>query len=90
MKLSNARAEALNTKAKLITRRAYGFHSANGALALIDLTCGPITLTLPHGRRSGGRRRGLKYSLVLQGILRLCGRRTSILSTRVGVTRSLR
>jgi transposase len=48
MKLSNARAEALNNKAKLITRRAYGFRSANAALALIPLTCGPITLTLPH------------------------------------------
>ncbi len=48
MKLSNARAEALNNKAKLITRRAYGFHSANAALALIHLTCGPIWLTLPH------------------------------------------
>jgi transposase len=45
MKLSNARAEALNNKAKLITRRAYGLHSANAALALIHLTCGP---TLPH------------------------------------------
>lgn len=48
MKLSNARAEALNNKAKLIVRRAYGFHSARAALALIHLTCGPITLTLPH------------------------------------------
>jgi transposase len=48
LKLSNARAEALNNKAKLIVRRAYGFHSANAALALIHLTCGPITLTLPH------------------------------------------
>ena len=46
--LSNARAEALNNKAKLIVRRAYGFHSANAALALIHLTCGPLTLTLPH------------------------------------------
>ena len=32
MKLSNARAEALNNKIKLITRRAYGFHSARAAL----------------------------------------------------------
>ena len=46
--LSNACAEALNNKAKLIVRRAYGFHSANAALALIHLTCGPLTLTLPH------------------------------------------
>jgi transposase len=50
LKLSNARAEALNNKAKLIVRRAYGFHSANAALALVHLTCGPITLTLPHER----------------------------------------
>jgi transposase len=48
LKLSNARAEALNNKAKLIVRRAYGFHSARAALALIHLTCGPITLSLPH------------------------------------------
>src|SRR5207342_2415336 len=48
LKLSNARAEALNNKAKLIVRRAYGFHSANAALALIHLTCGPVTLALPH------------------------------------------
>lgn len=46
--LSNARAEALNNKVKLIVRRAYGFHSANAALALVHLTCGPVTLTLPH------------------------------------------
>ena len=48
--LSNARAEALNNKLKLIVRRAYGFPSARAALALILLTCGPITLTLPHHR----------------------------------------
>jgi transposase len=50
LKLSNARAEAINNKVKLIVRRAYGFHSANAALALIHLTSGPITLTLPHER----------------------------------------
>ncbi len=48
LKLSNARAEALNNKVKLIVRRAYGFHSADAALALVHLTCGPVTLTLPH------------------------------------------
>jgi transposase len=42
------RAEALNNKVRLITRRAYGFHSAKAALALVMLTCGPIILTLPH------------------------------------------
>ena len=53
LKLSNARAEALNNKVKLIVRRAYGFHSARAALALILLTCGPVTLTLPHERPAG-------------------------------------
>jgi transposase len=48
LNLSNARAEALNNKVKLIVRRAYGFHSARAALALVHLTCGPVTLTLPH------------------------------------------
>ena len=53
MKLSNARAEALNNKCKLIVRRAYGFHSARAALALILLACGPVTPTLPHDRSAG-------------------------------------
>lgn len=46
--LSNGRVEGLNTKVRLLVRRAYGFHSANAALALVMLACGPITLTLPH------------------------------------------
>lgn len=46
--VTNARAEALNNKVRLITRRAYGFHSADAALALVMLTCGPITLQPPH------------------------------------------
>lgn len=46
--LTNARHEALNNKVRLITRRAYGFHSAQAALALVYLTCGPITLSPPH------------------------------------------
>jgi transposase len=50
MKLSNARAESLNNRVKLIVRRAYGFHSARAALALIHLACGPVNLTLPHER----------------------------------------
>ncbi|MDP9345239.1 MAG: ISL3 family transposase [Actinomycetota bacterium] len=46
--VTNARTEALNNKVRLITRRAYGFHSAHAALALVMLTCGPITLQPPH------------------------------------------
>ena len=46
--ISNGRVEGLNTKVRLITRRAYGFHSADAALALVMLGAGPINLKLPH------------------------------------------
>jgi transposase len=49
--LSNGRHEGLNNKARLIIRRAYGFHTADAALALVQLTCGPVTLELPYHRR---------------------------------------
>jgi hypothetical protein len=31
-----------------VAESAYGFHSPEAALALIMLTCGPTTLTLPY------------------------------------------
>ena len=46
--INQGRTEALNNKVRLIVRRAYGFHTAQAALALVMLTCGPITLRLPH------------------------------------------
>ena len=46
--INQGRTEALNNKVRLITRRAYGFHSPEAALALVMLTCGPITLQPPH------------------------------------------
>jgi transposase len=46
--INQGRTEALNNKVRLITRRAYGFHSANAALALVLLTCGPIIVRLPY------------------------------------------
>ncbi|MCI4673452.1 ISL3 family transposase [Candidatus Mycolicibacterium alkanivorans] len=46
--LSNGRHEGLNTKVRLLIRRAYGFHSAQAALALVLLACGPVTLGLPY------------------------------------------
>jgi transposase len=49
--LSNARSEALNNKVRLITRRAYGFHTAKAALALVLLSCGPTTLQPPQPPR---------------------------------------
>jgi transposase len=46
--LSNGRHEGLNNKVRLIIRRAYGFHSAQAALATIMLACGPVNLQLPY------------------------------------------
>jgi transposase len=43
-RLSNGRTEGLNGKARTITRRAYGFHSALGLIALLKLCCSGINL----------------------------------------------
>jgi transposase len=48
--ITNGRVEGFNTKVRLIIRRAYGFHSADAALALVMLAAGPINLQLPHER----------------------------------------
>lgn len=48
MTINNGRAEGLNNHVRLIVRRAYGFHSATAALALVMLSFGPITLRLPY------------------------------------------
>lgn len=50
--LTNGRVEGLNNRVRLIVRRAFGFHSANAALALVMLSCGPIELRLPHQHRA--------------------------------------
>jgi transposase len=50
LNINNGRAEGLNNVVRLIFRRARGFHSAEAALALVMLSCGPITLHLPHER----------------------------------------
>jgi transposase len=49
---TNGLAEGLNNTIRMCVRRARGFHSPQAALALAMLTCGPITLTLPHERSS--------------------------------------
>jgi len=46
--LSNGRLEALNSKVRLLSHRAYGFHSANALIAMIYLCCGGIQIALPH------------------------------------------
>lgn len=51
--VNNARHEALNRRVRMIVNRAYGFHSAGAALALVMVTLGPITHVLPHERVAG-------------------------------------
>lgn len=46
--LSNGRTEGLNGKARTITRRSFGFHSAHGLIALLKLCCSGIHLDPVH------------------------------------------
>jgi transposase len=48
--INNGRSEGLNNVVRRIFNRAYGLHSAQAALALVLLCCGPIDLILPHER----------------------------------------
>jgi transposase len=48
---TTSRAEGLNTKARLATRQAYGFHSADAVRAMIELRCTGIVNPLPHEPR---------------------------------------
>jgi transposase len=46
-RLTNARAEATNTHLRLLTRRAYGYHSPDALIAMADLTRGGLCPPLP-------------------------------------------
>ncbi len=46
--LSNARVEAINTQIRMITRRAYGFHSAGALIALAMLSLAGLCPLLPR------------------------------------------
>jgi transposase len=45
---SNARVEGLNGKARTITRRSYGFHSASALIAMLFLCCSGIDVSPAH------------------------------------------
>lgn len=47
-RLTNGLVEGLNNKARLLTRRAYGFHSAEAVLAMIMLCCSGIVIPPPR------------------------------------------
>lgn len=51
--LSNGRLEGLNNKIRLLSHRAYGFHSAEALLALVYLCCSGIHVPLPQDERPG-------------------------------------
>ena len=68
--ISNGRVDGLNTKVRLLIRRAYGFHSADAALAL---SCSP-----PSRSNSGcPRKAGHKGRCVTH----MTARRAALLST---------
>jgi transposase len=46
--LSNARVEAINTHIRLLTRRAFGFHSPDALIALAMLSLADLCPPLPH------------------------------------------
>jgi transposase len=46
--LSNARVEAINTQIRLITRRAFGFHTPEALIALAMLSLGGLCPPLPR------------------------------------------
>jgi transposase len=48
LNISNGRLEALNSRVRLISHRAHGFHSANALIAMIYLCCAGIHIELPH------------------------------------------
>ena len=52
--LSNARVEATNTHLRVLTRRAYGFHSPEALIAMAMLTRGGLCPNLP-GRAASSR-----------------------------------
>jgi len=37
----------MNNKTRMVTRRAFGFHSADALIAMIHLVCGGIELNPP-------------------------------------------
>jgi transposase len=48
LNINNGRLEALNSRVRLISHRAHGFHSADALIAMIYLCCAGIQIDLPH------------------------------------------
>jgi transposase len=50
-RLTNGLVEGLNNKLRVVTRRAYGFHSAGALISMLFLTCGGVQLDPPLPER---------------------------------------
>jgi transposase len=48
LEISNGRLEALNSRVRLISHRAHGFHSADALIAMVYLCCAGIHIDLHH------------------------------------------
>ena len=48
LSLSNGRLEGLNSKIRLLSHRAFGFHSPDPLIALVYLCCAGLTIELPR------------------------------------------
>ena len=48
LEINNGRLEALNSRIRLISHRAHGFHSAHGLIAMVYLCCARVQIDLPH------------------------------------------
>ncbi len=48
LEINNGRLEALNSRVRLISHRAHGFHSADALIAMVYLCCAGIQIGLPH------------------------------------------
>ena len=53
LRLTNGPIEGLNGKARVITRRAFGFHSASALIAMLFLCCGGVHVTPAHSAPGG-------------------------------------
>lgn len=46
-RMTNALAEGINNKLRMVARRAYGFHGAQALISMLFLTCGGVALNPP-------------------------------------------
>jgi transposase len=77
--LSNARSEAINTHLRLLTRRAYGYHSPDSLIAMADLTRGGLGPPLPGRPRAVTQvHQQLPAVTSVEPVLHHCGTRTAL------------